>query len=437
MGKHPSKQPFRPSSPPGDESAAAPAQQPAAPGDAVKPRHSASDAFEQNPLSNVSERLSIKATEGLDDAGRVREALRIVIAEGVPLAEAARQCHVAPSFLAHWREKYLALLAEETSIAQQPLMEKGAVLKDADLVRIPQAAREHFAENWSRLVEITRATPSTFRQPPLRLFLENSWLTSWLFNEGELDRGAAIGTAVALSITVLAGTFIAAGHFYRQDAPPPVKVENIEEGIQRAATAAIAFFKAETAEAKMQLARPGEPVRRLMEDYFKKHGVSVINDAALTKAMPGEGMYALEFEVPSLNRKHLCVVVERDGRMLVDWETSSFFQEAHLEEIRKAKPRTPVRVAARVTEDNYYNYGFTDSGFTCYRLSYPGLELDLFAYAVKDSLEDQTLRALLQPVTASERNITAVMEVKYPAGDDIPANQVEIVRILQEDWVAP
>jgi hypothetical protein len=149
-------------------------------------------------------------------------------------------------------------------------------------------------------------------------------------------------------------------------------------------------------------------------------------------------------------------VVDSGGEMLVDWETSSLFQEVHLEEIRKQKPTQPVRVAARVIADTYYNYGFNANKFTCYRLAYPGLELDLFAYATKDSLEDQTLQTLLKPVTASgpddgkedfskvladatlpnERQITAVLEVKYPQGNDVPSNQVEIVKILNEEWVA-
>ena len=113
----------------------------------VRPRDAGQDVFEQNPLSQVSERLSMQAAEGLDDAARVREALRIVIAEGISVSEAARRCQVAPSCLAEWRGKYLNLLNEEPSIADRPLLEKGAVQRDADLVQIPRAAREYFAEN--------------------------------------------------------------------------------------------------------------------------------------------------------------------------------------------------------------------------------------------------------------------------------------------------
>ena len=94
---------------------ATPPSSPGPPADTegVRPRDAGQDAFEQNPLSQVSERLSMQATEGLDDAARVREALRIVIAEGISVADAARRCHVAPSCLAKWRAKYLSLLNGE------------------------------------------------------------------------------------------------------------------------------------------------------------------------------------------------------------------------------------------------------------------------------------------------------------------------------------
>jgi hypothetical protein len=367
----------------------------------VRPRHAAPDAFEQNPLREVSERISLQATEGLDDAGRVREALRIVIAEGLSVSEAARRCHVAPSFLSQWREKYLAILNETPSIAEQPLMDKGAMLRDADLVRIPRVAREHFAENWERLVEATRATPSTFRQHPVLVFLENSWLTSWLYQEGRLDRGVLAGVSVVVAVLVLTATFIFAGHFYRQEKPQPDAVEDFDVAIRKAADVARNFFRAETAEEKMKFVRADGPVRALMEDYFRRHPAVGFPVADLTKAIPDTDRFALEFDIPSLDRRHFCVVINRAGTLLVDC-----------------------------------NYSFTRDRFRCYRLYYPGLQLDLLAYAAKDSAEERTLNTLLQPVTSSRRQVTAVLEVKYPPGD-VPANQVELVRIVSEDWILP
>ena len=212
-------------------------------------------------------------------------------------------------------------------------MHHGMVNRDADLVSIPQMAREQFADNWERLVEITRATPSTFRQHPIQLFLENSWLTSWLYHEGRLDRGVFAGVAVGITVLMLTVSFLMAGHF-QPTAPKQVKVANVDDDIRRAAAVALNFFRAGTAAEKMKFVRRGEQAKTLMEEYFREHPAASIPDAVLSKAMPGKDLYALEFDIPSLHRRHLCVVVDNGGEMLVDWETSSLFQEVHLEEIR-------------------------------------------------------------------------------------------------------
>ena len=401
----------------------------------VTPRKTAPDTFEQNPLSQVAERLSHQAADGLDDAIRVREALRIVIAEGVSINEAARRCHVAPSCLVLWREKYVALLNDTPSIAPLPLLEKGAVLKDADLVTIPRAAREQFADNWERLLRVTRATASSFRQHPVQIFLENSWLTGWLYTEGRLDRGTFAGASTALLVLVLTATFLMAGHFYRRDDTRQAEAFNYDASIQRANTVARQFFSAATVEEKRKFVRLTANTAPLFDRYFQKHPPVAILDATLAKAIPGPDLILLELDIPSLQRSHQCVVLQRDGEMLVDWETSSWFQESNLEEIRRSQPRTPVRVAVRVAGDSYYNYGFTEKDYICYRLIYPGLALDLFAYARRDSKEAQTLSALLTPLTAGERQVSAVLLVRYPEGPAVPANQVELVSILHEDWV--
>ncbi len=403
----------------------------------IRPRGASPDTFEQNPISQLSERLSRHAAGELDETGRVREALRLVTQEGVTVAEAARLCNVAPSFLAAWREKYVELLDAEPSIAPGPLLQKGAVAKGADLVHIPEAARAHFLENWERLVEHTRANPATFKQNRFQLFLENSALTRWLYEEGKLDRGAFAGVTVVLITLVMTAGFLMAGR-HRSDppeAPRPPAPENTDTDNQGAAEVARQFFAAPTAEEKMRFVRPDPAIRPLMEEYFHRYPALPITDAVLTRAMPGTRLYALEFDIPSLKRKHLCVMVEHDGKFLMDWETSSMFQEVHLQDIRTAKSPTPARIAVRVTRDSYFNYGFTEARFSCYRLKYPGLEMDLYAYTPRDSPDDQTLSVLLKPVGTESRSIAAILEIKYPAGKDVADNQVELLKIVSEEWV--
>lgn len=402
----------------------------------VRPRRTVTDAFEQNPLSSLPERISLQAAEGMDDAGRVREALRAVIADGLPLAEAARRCGVAPSFLAEWQGRYLALLSEDTSIATGPLMETGGISGNADLVSIPQAAIARFSDNWDRLMEQTHATPSTFRQSPLRLFLENSALTRWMFENGKLDRGALAGVVVVLSVLVITFTFFTRGETYQPAGTRPPPPENLDDTIRLAAETGKQFFRAATFEEKAGYVRAEGPVRALMEEYFRDHPPVSLPDSVLKAAIPDAQRMLVELAIPSLGRSHMWAVIHSGGGWLLDWESSSLFQEYNLEKLFRTRPSAPTRIAVKVESGSYYNFGFTPDLYHCYEVSYPGVKADLFAYARKGSAEDTTLQTLVSPMEGAERYTTAILEVKYPA-PDAEANQVELVRIVADDWVAP
>jgi hypothetical protein len=171
-----------------------------------------------------------------------------------------------------------------------------------------------------------------------------------------------------------------------------------------------------------------------MTEYYRNRALA-IPDARLSLAQPvAGGIYMLAFHSEAFGRPLLVNVMEFEGRMKVDWETCSLFQEVFFEELRKTRPLTPVPLAVRAERDTYYNYGFTEDKYTCYRLIYPNLELDLFGYTRKGSREDVTLDALAQPFTSGQRPVTAILEVKYPAAGAVP-NQVEIVKIAHESWL--
>ena len=394
-------------------------------------RHAAADEFEQNPLSQVPERITVAAAGKLDDESRVREALRIVVAEGVPLQAAARQCGVVPSFLRQWRDRYSELLQEEQSVAPQLLMDEGIHAPEADLVRIPQAARDMFADNWQRLVERTRAAPETFHQSPVRLFLENSGMTSWLYADGQLDRGTAWRAGVGFCAVLLSLTFFVTGRFYRPYSLASAKVESLEMKLNRAASVAREFFTADTLDAKFMLVYPGVKTRELMVKYYENRPLA-IPDASPSQAWPHVGVYSLELRSEALGRNLMLNVLERDGRMQVDWETSSLFQEVCIDELRKSRPTTPTMLSVKVQRADYYNFGFTEEQYSCYQLRYLGLQLDLFGYAAKCSPEEQTIEALILPITVGARAAAAIVEVRHPDGPDPAPDQVQITKILQE-----
>jgi hypothetical protein len=404
----------------------------------VRPRHAVADSFEQNPLSAVTARVTAQAIAGMSDSERVREALRDVLERRDGLAEAARAWQVAPSALSEWQRRYAAFLEEELNVAERPLMEGGGMARDVDLVTVPEAAREMFQANWERMVEVSRVTEASFRQRPWRLFLENSWMTGWMFTDGKLDRNSLAGLVVAVVSVVAIGAVLAGGKLIRREEAAVVEavVEDDEEVISRAAAVAQEFFLAGDVEGKLRVLRGGEEVQREAGEYFRGRGVAVIADAVLSRGMTSRGITSLEFEVPSQRRTHLINVVERAGVMKMDWETSSLYQEGHLEELTERKPTGVVRVVVKIARENYYNYGFGEAGYECFRLTYPGLVLDLYGYVARDTAEHVTLDTLLRAkeMIGEDPVEAVVLEVRYPEKAKA-ANQVEVVRVVKDQWL--
>ena len=278
------------------------------------PRATRADSFEQNPLSNVraASMEGVDRSE-LDDGTRVREALRSVIEQGDSVKDAARDWHVAPSSIAEWRNRYQDLLKEDSPIE---LLEADSAARNADLTYIPDAAREIFTENWDRLVTETAATPSDFRQSPRQIFLQTSRLTSWLFQDGQLDRGILTGVLSGLVGLAILTSFLMA------DFNPPSVVALPEPPlrddlvIEEAAVVAQSFFKAPNWQERLKFVRQPDAVREMMETYYRDHPDAPINDAVLSLAMPVRHLVNLSFDVPSLNRSHFLCVVLSKGRHL-------------------------------------------------------------------------------------------------------------------------
>lgn len=399
----------------------------------VAPRAQVADAFESNPRQVQRAAFADDtARHELNDSTRVREALRSVIEEGDSLKAAAKEWNVAPSAIAEWRSRYQDLLREDTP-SGTPLMEIGG-RPQADTIYIPEAAREMFLRNWERLVTETAATPSDFVQSPRQIFLQTSPLTSWLFQEGRLDRGIVAGAISGLIGLALLTSFLIADRSPGVTVLPPEPAPRDDLVIDDAAVVAQSFFKAANWEERLKFVRQPEAVRSMMQEYYQTHPDGPINDAALSLALPVRHLVNLSFEIPSLNRSHFLCIVLLKGRHLVDWESSSLFQEEQIHQLRAARSPLPVRIAVTVAkkEDNsYYNYAFSDaSRWECYQLGYPGLNLNLFGYAVKDSPDAAALDAMLGIVDKQ----AAVLEVRFPP-DSQTDNQVEIVSVLRSEWV--
>lgn len=400
----------------------------------LAPRLPRSESFEQNPRSVAPSAVPGNSSADrleMDDGTRVREALRGVIEQGESVQDAARDWNVAPSSIREWRTRYRDLLEDAA-----PLTEENHGLKDAGLIYIPESAREMFTENWDRLVTETAAEAADFRQSPGQIFLQTSPVTSWLFHDGQLDRGILAGALSGMIVLAILASFLLADRNPAVVAVValPEVLQSDEANINEAAAVAQSFFKAANWEERLKFVRQPDAMREMVQAYYQDHPDGPINDVAISLAMADGKLVNLSFDVPSLNRPHFLCLVKSKGHFAVDWESSSLYQEVHLTQLRALRSTGITRIAVTVNkneEANYYNYAFRDADrWVCYKLSYPGLNLNLFGYAAKDASDFSTLEALLG--NGNQRAV--LLEVRFPP-DAKSDNQVEIVRVLRDEWV--
>lgn len=408
---------------------------PPSPSRIVRPRGTAADIFELNPRAVVADELERRAGEMLgDDAGRVREAMRYVIEEGASVSDAAREWGVTQAALLEWRARYLELLqADGSGAAHMPLIDFGDVNPNADLITIPEEARRRFAENWERLLEATRATPEVFRQSPLQVLLQNSRVTSWLFTAGRLDRTVVAGSITAVAGLILTTAFLTARHQPLTQPPvveapaPPVPEYVI---VERAAETVRKFLSTPVLEERLALTYQPERSRASMEEFLKDHPPTGEVTLTLVEGKITRGIVSLCVDVPEAGGIQYFNVVTLNGRQLVDWPSSSVYQEAHIADLRRRKPTEPARLTVIAGVEKYYNYAFRDPvKWQCFGLGYPRLGLELFGYTERGTPQDLALNSLisltgLKPV---------VLEVRFPP-DAVADNQVEILRVLEEEW---
>lgn len=299
------------------------------------PRAAAADSFEQNPLAGLRpSQLDGAERLALDDGTRLREALRSVIQDGDNVKDAAKDWNVTPKSIAEWRSRYQDLLQQDSPAT---LLEVGHGPKDSDLTQIPEAAREIFTENWDRLVTETAATPRDFKQNRSQVFLQTSPLTSWLFQDGELDRGNLAGLFSVLVAIAIVASFLIADRNPAVSVPLPEPPPRDDLVIDEAAKVAENFLKAPNWQERLKYVRHPDAVKDMMEEYYRDHPDGPITDATLSLAMPARHLVNLSYDIPSQGRSHFLCVVKSKGRHVVDWESSSIYQEARIAKLRQEK----------------------------------------------------------------------------------------------------
>jgi len=265
--------------------------------------------------------------------------------------------------------------------------------------------------------------------------------------------------AAALAVLAVGAAFYGFNISRQRHAPvplPPVVEPPIDRAIltqydeQGAVKAVKDFLAADGIGAKLPFVRQPERVRPLMERWYRGErnaGPLQAGEVTFRDKLGGEAgstayfvMLAMPVHVPDpLNpgstygeQTFFAVEEIRDGPVshyLVDWETSTGYQEMPLETFKATMPPEAWPFRIRMKEESYYNHGFSELEWQCVELYYPGRDFHLYGYISRNSLEG---RALL-PLVASERTAGVIAELAYPP-DAASRDQVIVKRMLHPSW---
>lgn len=246
--------------------------------------------------------------------------------------------------------------------------------------------------------------------------------------------------------------------FQKYSAPPvPVAVEAPIDRVvltsydaQGAEKSVRDFLAADGIEAKLAFVRQPERIRPLMKKWYRGERTAgplqVGEPLKLDKRAGEEGtdtyyvILAMPVHVPDpLNpggtyeeTTFFAVEEIREGavsRYLVDWETSTGYQDIPLETYKSTMPPEPWSFRVYMKAADYYNHGFNELEWQCVQLYYPGRDFQLFGYISRTSLEGRKML----PLVENDRSAGIIAELVYPT-DPASREQVIVRRMIHPSW---
>ena len=194
------------------------------------------------------------------------------------------------------------------------------------------------------------------------------------------------------------------------------------------------FVSAKTVEEKLKFSRASEGIEQKMQHYYGGGDPEVEGFRSIDQT---KVVYRGDFISTFVRLKDFLdypVVVERLGEddYRVDWESWVGYCEKKVVEMKALKPTKPILIRAVATNENYYNYSFSDDEkWISLKLAFHDEDHTLWAYAERDSKIGQALKVYRDEVESRP----FIMRVKYP--EKARANdQVIIDEIITDGWVA-
>ncbi len=210
------------------------------------------------------------------------------------------------------------------------------------------------------------------------------------------------------------------------------------------------FLAADGIEAKLAFVRQPERIRPLMQRWYRGErtaGPLQAGEVAMQDKKGGEigstryyVILAMPVFVPdplnpgsTYEEMNFFALEEiRTGSTstyLVDWETSTGYQDLPLDTYKATMPAEPYPFRIYLKPDNYYDHNFPELQWQCVALSYPGRNFHLYGYIQRTSLEGRKLLDLIEAVGQA----AIIAELTYPP-DAVSRDQVIVKRILHPSW---
>ena len=203
----------------------------------------------------------------------------------------------------------------------------------------------------------------------------------------------------------------------------PMKVRQAIEG----------FLSSTTYEEKANFSRGGQTILPKIKDYYENEALQDEGFRSIDQSqIVYRGNYVSTF-VRLDDFLDYPIVVEKvsEDLYLVDWESWVGYGEKKVSELILTRPTEPVFMRAVVSNENYYNYTFSDDAkWLSLKLSFRNQERSLWAYVDRDSDVGKSMKINEKLIDNSPLRI----KIKYP--ENARANdQVIITEIFGDGWV--
>lgn len=203
-------------------------------------------------------------------------------------------------------------------------------------------------------------------------------------------------------------------------------VDEARENVRR-------FLTAESFEDYADLIRFPDQVMPLVREYYRSHRYEPIAPRSVEsdgRSQIANDLISITVTMPDFSKKPIALQVTEEGRSLIDWESWVSYCERPWDDFLANRITEETLVRVRVSGSAYFNYGFQDDKWRCYRLERPDDEAVAFGYLPLDS----PMHTQLPSHFRSEGSY--ILKVRFPEEATSP-DQVIITDFLTEGWVFP